>query len=222
MKCMLLAAGLGERLRPITDKIPKPLVEIAGKPLIEYHLENLKSAGFKEVVVNLSHLGEMIQKHLGDGSQFDLEIEYSQEGVEPLETAGGIIHALPLLGNTPFLVLNADIWCDHSLSFANLSLDKLAHIVLVDNPAHNPNGDFAYEFGKVYNTGENFLTFSGIGIYHPKFFKEFTKGKRALAPILRNAIDQELVSAEYFTGKWFDIGTHGRLAEAENYVSKIH
>ena len=222
MKCMLLAAGLGERLRPITDKIPKPLVEIAGKPLIEYHLENLKSAGFKEVVINLSHLGEMIQKHLGDGSKFELQIEYSQEGAKPLETAGGIIHALPLLGEKPFLVINADIWCNHSLSFANLTQDKLAHIVLVDNPAHNPNGDFVYEFGKVYNTGKNTLTFSGIGIYHPKFFKELATGKLALAPILRKAIDNGLVSAEYFSGKWFDIGTQDRLAETERYVLETY
>lgn len=218
MKCMLLAAGLGERLRPITDKIPKPLVKIAGKPLIEYHLENLKSAGFKEVVINLSHLGEMIEQHLGDGARFNLQIEYSHEGSKPLETAGGIIHALPLLGNAPFLVLNADIWCDHSLSFASLPKDKLAHIVLIDNPAHNEKGDFVYEFGKVYNSGKHHLTFSGMGIYHPKFFKECTTGKLALAPILRNAIDQELVSAEYFTGKWFDIGTQDRLAETERYV----
>jgi len=222
MKCMLLAAGLGERLRPITDKIPKPLIKIAGKPLIEYHLENLKSAGFKEVVINLSHLGEKIEEYLGDGSQFDLEIEYSQEGTEPLETAGGIIHALPLLGDKPFLVLNADIWCNHSLSFVNLSRDKLVHLVLVDNPTHNPNGDFAYEFGRVYNTGKNHLTFSGMGIYDPRLFKDYTARKLALAPILRNAIDKELVSAEYFTGKWFDIGTQDRLVEAESYLLEAH
>jgi MurNAc alpha-1-phosphate uridylyltransferase len=219
MKCMLLAAGLGKRLRPITDKIPKPLIEVAGKPLIEYHLENLKSAGFKEVVINLSHLGEMIEEHLGDGSRFDLTIKYSHEGAKPLETAGGIIRALPLLGDKPFLVLNADIWCDHSLSFANLTHSKHAHIVLVDNPAHNLDGDFAYEFGSVYNTGSNRLTFSGIGIYDPNLFKDYADEKRALAPLLRDAINQELVSAEYFTGKWFDIGTQERLMETETYVS---
>ena len=220
MKCMLLAAGLGERLRPITDKTPKPLVEIAGKPLIEHHLKRLKTAGFKEVVINLSHLGEMIKQHLGDGSQFDLHIEYSHEET-PLETAGGIINALPLLGKKPFLVLNADIWCEHKLSFANLSRDKLAHLVLVENPAHNSDGDFSYELGKIYNRGDNRLTFSGIGIYDPKLFCDFAAEKLALAPILRGAIDEELVSAEYFTGKWFDIGTQERLAETECYVSKI-
>ena len=218
---MLLAAGLGKRLRPITDKTPKPLVEIAGKPLIEYHLENLKSAGFNKIVINLSHLGKMIQERLGDGSRFDLHIEYSSEGKTPLETAGGIIHALPLLGDKPFLVLNADIWCNHTLSFANLSHDKLAHLVLVNNPAHNPDGDFTYEFGKIYNNGKNRLTFSGIGIYDPKLFKSFAAEKLALAPILRDAIDKELISAEYFTGKWFDIGTQERLVEAESYVSKL-
>lgn len=219
---MLLAAGLGKRLRPITNKIPKSLVEVAGKPLIEYHIENLKSAGYKEIVINLSHLGEMIEEHLGDGSRFNLAIKYSREGEKPLETAGGIIHALPLLGDKPFLVLNADIWCNHSLSFAHLSEDKLAHLVLVDNPKYNLDGDFAYEFGNIYNKGNNRLTFSGIGIYNPKLFKNFVAGEIALAPILRSTIDKELVSAEYFTGQWFDIGTQERLAIAENYVSNIY
>jgi len=221
MKCMLLAAGLGKRLRPITDKIPKPLVEIAGKPLIEFHLDRLHKAGFNEVIINLSYLGEMIQEHLGDGSRFNLTIQYSQEGPKPLETAGGIINALPLLGHEPFLVMNADIWCDHSLSFANLSKAKSAHLVLVDNPTHNPEGDFSYEFGKIYNTGNNPLTFSGIGIYNPKIFENLTAKELALAPILRNLIDSDLVSVEYFSGNWFDIGTQERLAEAESFISKI-
>jgi len=218
MKCMLLAAGRGERLRPITDKIPKPLVKIAGKPLIDYHLNNLKTAGFKDIVINLSHLGELIEDYLGDGSKYDLNIEYSHEGDEPLETAGGIIHALPKLGNKPFLVMNADIWCDHTLSFADLSGDKLAHLVLVNNPAHNPKGDFVYEYGKVYNTGKDYLTFSGIGIYNPKFFEHLPTGRLALAPILREAIDKESVSAEYFTGNWFDSGTQARLDEIESFI----
>lgn len=220
MKCMLLAAGLGERLRPITDKIPKALVEIAGKPLIEYHLNRLKKAGFNEVVINVSHLGTKIKQHLGNGSRFDLQITYSAEE-NPLETAGGIINALPLLGEKPFLVINADIWCEHTLSFANLSQDKLAHLVLVENPEHNSDGDFAYEFGKIYNTGKNRLTFSGMGIYNPKLFSDFAAEKLSLAPILRDAIDEQLVSAELFTGKWFDIGTQERLAETERYVTKI-
>ncbi len=220
MKCMLLAAGLGERLRPITDTIPKPLVKIAGKPLIEYHLEKLAHAGYKEVVINLSHLGQLIEECLGDGSRFGLTIEYSREGDKPLETAGGIIKALPLLGDKPFLVMNADIWCNHSLSFAKLSSHKLAHLVLVSNPEHNLKGDFAYEFGKIYNSGKNYLTFSGIGIYRPTLFKDLdhTTKKLTLAPILRKLIEQELVCAEYFTGKWFDIGTQERLAQANYFV----
>ena len=220
MKCMLLAAGLGQRLRPITETIPKALVKVANKPLIEYHLENLANAGYKEIVINLSHLGELIEQHLGDGSAFGLTIEYSREGDKPLETAGGIIKALPLLGEKPFLVINADIWCNHSLSFANISSDKLAHLVLVNNPTHHPKGDFAYEFGKVYNSGKNYLTFSGIGIYDPTLFSNFNAEKLALAPILRELIDQQLVSAEYFTDHWFDIGTQERLLQANDFVTK--
>ncbi len=218
---MLLAAGLGERLKPITKSTPKALVNVAGKPLIEYHLENLSNAGFKEIIINLSHLGEMIENHLGNGSRFNLDIEYSQEGETPLETAGGIIKALPKLGDKPFLVLNADIWCDHSLSFAKLSNDKLAHLVLVDNPKHNPEGDFAFELGEVYNHGNNCLTYSGMGLYDPKLFNSYAVEKLALAPILRKAIEDGLVSAEYFSGKWFDIGTIKRLEEADKYVSEI-
>ena len=221
MKCMLLAAGLGERLRPLTEKIPKPLIEVAGKPLIEYHLNNLKKAGFKEVVINLSYLGEMIKEHLGDGTKFGLQIDYSHEGDTPLETAGGIIHALPKLGDRPFLVLNTDIWCNHSLSFANLSKHKLAHLVLVDNPTHNLNGDFAYEFGNIHNQGTHYLTYSGIGIYSPKLFENFSAQKLPLAPILRNAIDKGQISAEYFSGKWFDIGTKKRLEKADSFISKL-
>ncbi len=220
MKCMLLSAGFGARLRPLTERIPKPLIEIAGKPLIEYHLEKLKAAGCEDVVINLSYLGEMIQKRLGDGSCFGVHIEYSHEGKEPLDTAGGVVHALPLLDGAPFLVINADIWCDHALSFPRLANGKQAHLVLVDNPAHNPEGDFAYEHGEIYNTGKNFLTFSGIGIYNPALFKGCMAKKLALAPILRCAIDKELVSAEYFTGKWFDVGTCDRLQQARQYVSE--
>jgi len=218
MKCMLLAAGRGERLRPITDHTPKPLVKVAGVPLVDYHLSNLKAAGIHEVVINLSHLGEQIENYLGDGERYGMNIQFSHEGDEPLETAGGIIHALPLLGEHPFLVMNSDIWCDHPLSFASLSDDKLAHLVLVNNPKHNSEGDFVYEFGKVYNTGKNTLTFSGIGIYHPTLFKGLPSEKSALAPILRDAIDKQQVSAEYFSGNWFDSGTEARLEEIEKFV----
>ena len=220
MKCMLLAAGLGERLRPLTDQLPKPLIKIAGKSLIEHHLDRLKFAGYKEIVINLSYLGNMIRDQIEDGYQFGLDIQYSDEGEEPLETAGGIIKALPLLGDQPFLVINADIWCDHTLSFPDLSANKQAHLVLVNNPAHHPDGDFVYEYGKVYSSGKNALTYSGIGIYNPKLFKPFRTEKLALAPILRDAIDKQIVSAEYHTGVWFDIGTLERLEEADKYVSE--
>ena len=218
---MILAAGLGERLRPLTEHTPKPLIQISGKPLIEYHLDNLKSAGYEHVIINLSYQGSRIQQHLGSGERFGLQIDYSDEGDEPLETAGGIIHALPLLGDKPFLVINSDIWCDHSLSFPPLDKNKKAHLVLVDNPDHNKNGDFVYEFGNIYNSGENYLTFSGIGIYHPKLFKDYNDERISLAPVLRNAIDEKQVTAEYFTGKWFDIGTIDRLEQAESYISKL-
>lgn len=218
---MILAAGRGERLQPLTKRIPKPLIEIAGKPLIEHHLGKLKSRGYEEVVINLCHLGDMIQERLEDGQRFGVHIEYSHEGDEPLETAGGIIQALPLLGDDPFLVINCDIWCDHPLSFAELPHDKQAHLVLVDNPSHNLTGDFAYEHGRILNVGKNSLTFSGIGIYDPGLFKGYPTDKLALAPILSAAVDNGLVSAEHFTGKWFDIGTPARLEQAESYVSGI-
>ena len=220
MKCMILAAGKGKRLRPLTARIPKPLINITGKPLIEHHLNRLKASGYKEVVINLSHLGDMIQKRLGDGQRFGLNITYSHEGDEPLGTAGGITRALPLLGNEPFLVISGDIWCDHSLSFTELPHGKRAHLVLVDNPPHNPAGDFAYNHDKISNTGKNSLTFSGIGIYDPALFAGYPANKLALAPVLHTAVDNGLVSAEHFTGKWFDIGTPARLERAERYVAR--
>ncbi len=220
MKCMLLSAGLGKRLRPLTCHTPKPLIKLAGKSLIEHHLEKLKSAGYEKIVINLSYLGDMIQQKLGDGLRYGVHIEYSHEGEHPLGTAGGIIHALPLLGSKPFLVMNSDIWCDHSLSFPDLAHD-MAHLVLVDNPAHHPDGDFVYESGKVYNTGKSYLTFSGIGVYLPKLFENRSAGKPALAHVLRTAINQGQVSAEYHAGKWFDIGSPERLEQAEDYLSEV-
>ena len=218
---MLLAAGLGERLRPLTIETPKPLVQVGGKPIIEHHLEKLHAAGYSEIIINVSYLAQKIKNYLGDGQKYNVKIIYSDEGTTPLDTAGGIIHALPFLGEDPFLVMNSDIWCDHSLSFANLSSNKLAHLVLIDNPSHNSKGDFAYEYGKIYNSGKNFLTFSGIGIYRPELFINLPKTKSALAPILRTAIEDENVSAEYFTGNWFDIGTPERLKETNIFLSKL-
>ncbi len=217
MKCMLLAAGLGERMRPLTRQIPKPLIKLAGQSLIEHHLMRLKSAGYREIVINLSYLGSTIRQKLGDGRHYGVHIEYSPEGENPLGTVGGIVHALPLLGDRPFLVISSDIWCDHPLSFPGLGHD-IAHLVLVDNPAHHPNGDFCYESGKACSSGGSFLTFSGIGIYMPELFKEHAVGQKALAPVLHSAIAQEKVSAEHYEGTWFDIGTPERLREAERHL----
>ncbi|MCY3803866.1 MAG: nucleotidyltransferase family protein [Gammaproteobacteria bacterium] len=217
MKCMLLAAGLGERMRPLTQHIPKPLIKLAGKSLIEHHLTRLKSAGYREIVINLSHLGNTIRQKLGDGERYGVHIEYSHEGESPLGTAGGIAHALPLLGDKPFLVISSDIWCDHPLSFPGIAHD-MAHLVLVDNPAHHRNGDFAYRSGNACSSGGEILTFSGIGIYTPELFKEHAIEQKALAPVLRSAIAQEKVSAEHYTGTWFDIGTPERLREVERHL----
>ena len=214
---MLLSAGLGKRMQPLTQEIPKPLIKLAGKSLIEHHLTRLKSAGYREIVINLSHLGDTIKQKLGDGKRYGVHIEYSHEGEHPLGTAGGIVHALPLLGDKPFLVISSDIWCDHPLSFSDLVHD-MAHLVLVDNPAHHPSGDFSYESGKACVSGGDFLTFSGIGIYKPELFKKQTAGQTALAPILHSAITRERVSAEHYAGTWFDIGTPERLREAEQHL----
>lgn len=219
MKCMLLSAGLGKRLRPLTLDTPKSLVKLADKSLIEHHLERLAAAGYEEIVINLSYLGDVIQHTLGDGRRHGLRIEYSHEGTQPLGTAGGIVHALPLLGEKPFLVISSDIWCDHTLAFPDLA-HHLAHLVLVDNPSHHPGGDFAYESGKVYNTGDRYLTFSGIGVFAPELFQNRPAGERTLAPVLCAAIGRGRVSAEYHAGQWFDIGTIRRLELAESYLSK--
>ncbi|MCY4420034.1 MAG: nucleotidyltransferase family protein [Gammaproteobacteria bacterium] len=216
MKCMLLSAGLGKRMRPLTNQVPKPLIRLAGKSLIEHHLARLKTAGYKEVVINLSHLGDSIQKKLGDGGSYGIRIQYSHEGEHPLGTAGGIVHALPLLGERPFLVISSDIWCDHPLSFPD-PVHENAHLILVNNPAHHPDGDFAYESGTACTTGNNFLTFSGIGVFKPELFKTQT-GENQLAPVLRSAINQSQVTADHHTGAWFDIGTFERLFEAEQYL----
>ena len=207
---MILAAGRGERLRPLTDRVPKPLLPVAGKPLILHHLEGLSRAGFDEVVVNLSWLGEQIRDLLGDGADLGLSIAYSEEP-EALETAGGILQALPQLGER-FIVVNADIFTDYD--FAGLRrADSAAHLVLVNNPPHNPRGDFSLEGSRVGNTGSPLYTFSGIAQYRREFFDGLEAGKRALAPLLRAAADRGEVSGELFAGDWTDIGTPDRLAE---------
>jgi len=215
MKAMILAAGLGNRMRPLTDHTPKPLLEVAGKPLIVYHLERLAAAGFKEVVINIAHLGHMIPEALGDGSRWGLKISYSDEQEEgALESLGGIVKALSLLGDKPFLVVNGDVWSDYTFNSA-LALDgALAHLVLVDNPEHNPLGDFALgDDAYVRREGRPKLTFSGIGYYDPKLFGEQLYGSAPLAPLLREAMDLGKVTGEHHRGIWRDIGTPERLDE---------
>lgn len=213
MKAMILAAGRGERMRPLTDHIPKPLLKVGGKPLIVWHLERLAKAGFKEVVINHAHLGEQIEQALGDGSQWGLHINYSPERIA-LETAGGIANAMPLLGADPFLVVNGDTFTeiDFGVLTHALKANNHAHLVLVSNPPQHPNGDFAIEAGRLKNIGEQMLTFSGVGVYHPGLFASVTRGEPAkLAPLLRQAIAESKATAEYYQGVWHDIGTPERL-----------
>lgn len=214
MKAMILAAGRGVRMRPLTDTMPKSLVPAGGKPLIAWHLDNLTRAGFVEVVINHAHLGNLIEATLGDGARFGLTIRYSSER-EALETAGGIAQALPLLGPDPFLVINADVYSDYDFaSLAGMRLgDELAHLVLVDNPPQHAGGDFALEAGRVGQSGMSNLTFSGIGVYAPRLFSGIPSGAKApLAPLLRKAMDAGRVSGEHYRGRWHDIGTPERLA----------
>ena len=218
MKALILAAGRGERMRPLTDTIPKPLLKVGGKRLIEYHLDKLKQANITDVVINHAWLGEKVEQALGDGSRYGVNIQYSAEG-EALETAGGIIKALPLLGNSAFIVINGDIFCDYDASSLMGPIPGLAHLLLVDNPEHNPEGDFALtESGEVKQAGENKLTFSGIGIYHPDLFKNMEQGKRPLAPLLRDAMDKHFVTGTHYRGMWHDIGTPERLSELDLYL----
>ncbi len=214
---MILAAGLGERMRPLTDHTPKPLLEVAGKPLIVYHIEKLAAAGFEEIIINIAHLGYMIPEALGDGSKWGIKIIYSDEQQEgALESAGGIVKALPLLGGEPFLVVNGDVWCDYLFDSTFDLKDDLAHLILVDNPDHNTKGDFALEKSRVLNDGEMKHTFSGIGYYSPELFEKLPYGKSALAPLLRRAIEEEKVSGRLHSGEWRDIGTPERLDEVNN------
>lgn len=216
MKAMILAAGRGERMRPLTDHTPKPLLHVGGKALIVWHLENLAKAGFKEVIINHAHLGSQIESALGDGSNWNLHIRYSPEETA-LETAGGIANALPLLTDNdanrqPFLVVNGDIFTDMDFASIQLRPNMLAHLVLIDNPPQHPKGDFAIENAFLANTGLQMYTFSGVGVYHPDLFDGVSKGNPAkLAPLLRQAIEQSKASAEYYSGVWHDIGTPERL-----------
>jgi len=214
MKAMILAAGRGERLRPLTDLTPKPLLKAGQYRLIEYLIQSLVKAGITEIVINHAHLGEQFEPTLGDGSQFGAEITYSAEQQGGLETAGGIIKALPLLGNAPFLLVNGDIWTDfpfEQLVNRNLQANILCHLVLVNNPEHNLHGDFSLTSGQVNQQGSQKLTYSGIGIYHPSLFKDYEVQRLALKPILIDAIDKQQITGQHYQGDWSDIGTVERL-----------
>ena len=220
---MILAAGLGSRLRPLTDTTPKPLIEVRGKPLIIWHIENLARNGFKEIVINIAHLGHLIPKVLGDGSTWGVTLYYSDEQKKgALESAGGIKKALSLLGDDDFLVVNADIFCEYEYdSSFLLAKNKLAHLILVNNPPHNPTGDFALDGELASNAKEQRYTFSGIGYYSPKLFDSLEKKQKApLAPLLREAIEKKEISASLYDGVWHDIGTPERLDEINKKVSK--
>lgn len=211
MKAMLLAAGRGERMRPLTDTTPKPLLRIGGQMLIERHVHALAQAGIRQLVINHAHLGGQIERALGDGSAYGVQIAYSPEPEGALETGGGIFNALPLLGAAPFLVVNADIWTDYPFTGLPQSIDGLAHLVMVSNPPHHPDGDFSLSGGRLAQRGPAMLTFSGIGVYRPELFDGCTPGAFPLAPLLRTAMDAGRVSGEHYTGAWFDIGTPERL-----------
>ncbi len=216
---MILAAGRGERMRPLTDNVPKPLLEIAGKALIVYQIEALELAGVKDIVINTGHLGEQIQYELGTGTSFGVDILYSDEGENILETAGGIIQALPLLGEDPFIATNADIFTDFDYRSLPSEPDFDAHLVLVDNPPHNPTGDFAFENGRVIEQGSQKLTYSGIGVFYPHFFENCNPGRAPLAPLLHKFAQEKRLSGQYFTGLWNDIGTPARLEEVNKKLA---
>jgi MurNAc alpha-1-phosphate uridylyltransferase len=210
---MILAAGRGERMRPLTDTTPKPLLRVGVRSLIERHLLALAAAGFRDIVVNLSWLGERIREALGSGSHWGVTIHYSDEGPVPFETGGGIFQALPLLGPQPFLVVNGDILCDFSFADLRLARDATAHLVLVDNPAHHARGDFSLERGRVRLPGARTFTFSGIALYRPEFFAGCTAGRFPLLPLFKRAIAAGALSGEHYRGQWSDVGTPERLAE---------
>ncbi|WP_460238079.1 N-acetylmuramate alpha-1-phosphate uridylyltransferase MurU [Aurantivibrio plasticivorans] len=233
MKAFIFAAGRGQRMGKLTDATPKPLLEVAGRPLIEYVIERIATTGIHQLVINLAYLGEQIADRLGDGSRYGVNIEYSREPY-PLETGGGILNALPLLGNQPFLVINADVWCDmplHGLIERGLRPGELGHLVLVDNPGHNPAGDFSWAatdeespyagVERLLGRGEGeLLTYSGIAILHPRLVSEYPK-KREVFPLLEAfeyAISKQALSGQYASCDWRDIGTPERLASLEHHL----
>ena len=223
MKAMILAAGRGERMRPLTDATPKPLLMAGGKPLIVWHLERLAASGFHDVVINHAHLGSQIEAALGNGSAFGLTIQYSPEPPGALETAGGIAHALPLLGSEPFLVVNGDVWCDWDFRRAYELSDRLAHLVFVDNPPQHAGGDFCLDGENVRYASERIgptYTYAGTGVFSPEFFAEVPPGAvMKLRPLLDAAIARRVLTGERHSGRWVDVGTPERLAELDHALN---
>ncbi|MEO7385939.1 MAG: N-acetylmuramate alpha-1-phosphate uridylyltransferase MurU [Gammaproteobacteria bacterium] len=218
MRALILAAGRGERMRPLTNDLPKPLLPAGGQPLIDYHIQALARAGIRALVVNLSWQGDKLRKYLGDGTRHGVTVAFSEEGPEPLETGGGIHHALSLLGPEPFWVVNGDIACDFRFSLQRLPAGTLAHLVLVPNPAHHPRGDFRLVAGRIAPeapggpaAGDSFLTFAGISLLDPALFAAASPGRFPLAPFLRSAAERDQVTGEEHTGRWTDVGTPDRL-----------
>lgn len=217
---MILAAGRGERMRPLTDKTPKPLLKAGGKPIIQHTIEQTVAAGFTEIIINVAHLGDQIMESLGSGNQWGASISYSDEGNAALETAGGVIKALPLLGTEPFLLINGDIANDYNLSLLQNKSFDLAHLVLIPNPAHHPEGDFHLCSNQlVIDKATPRLTYSGIGLFNPELFSHTSPGKHKLAPLLRDAMSKNKVSGEIHEGFWLDIGTPQRLLEFDKYLN---
>jgi MurNAc alpha-1-phosphate uridylyltransferase len=214
-RALIFAAGRGERMRPLSDVTPKPLLQVGGKRLIEWHIEALAAAGVRRVVINTSHLAEQFPTALGDGARWNLRIDYSFEGPEPLETGGGMQNALPLLGGDPFIAVNGDIRCDFDFSTLLHEPDGLAHLVVINNPSHHPTGDFVLRGGRLLDENESQLTFAGIGVYRPELLGVHGPGKYSIVPILRAAMREGRVSGEYFHGFWSDVGTPQRLASLE-------
>ena len=219
MRAMILAAGRGERMRPLTDTTPKPLLKVGGKCLIEYHIRHLVAAGLTDIVINHAHLGEQIERALGNGQRYGVQLRYSPEN-RALETGGGIFKALPLLGKAPFLVVNGDIWCNYPFAQLCRRLPGLAHLVLINNPEHNPTGDFCLVNQRVVQAGASRKTFSGIGVYHPDLFKGCTPGRFSLIPLLIKAMQVGQVSGEIYQGQWIDVGTPERLQQLGQFLDK--
>lgn len=216
MKAMILAAGRGERMRPLTDTMPKPLLPVGGKPLIQFHIEALAACGVQDIVINLAWHGALLREALGDGSRLGVRLQYSDEGDAALETGGGVFKALPLLGDAPFIVVSGDVWSDYPLGWllSRLKGEDVAHFVLVHNPDYHKRGDFGLRDDRLTDDGER-LTYANIGVFHPAFFAGCKSGRFSLAPVMRERIREGRVSGELFVGRWFNLGTPAQLAELD-------